>query len=190
MLKRTLVTLLSLFIFTTTVNAETPDIRDAVTVLNIAEKQLDYDEKLDMNSDGIISFEDCIIILKNLFDNDNKADKKLNVTINNKTFTIDISDTKAAEEFAKLCPKTFTMSELNGNEKFVYTDISFTAASQKIGHINVGDIMLYGDDCIVLFYESFDTPYSYTKIGHINNTEGLKEIVGKGSIVADFSYDS
>lgn len=29
--------------------------------------------------------------------------------------------------------------------------------------------MLFGSDCLVVFYQSFDTSYSYTKIGHIDN---------------------
>ncbi len=37
------------------------------------------------------------------------------------------------------------------------------------------------------FYESFNTPYSYTKIGSIKNTEGLSQAVGKGSITVKFS---
>ena len=33
--------------------------------------------------------------------------------------------------------------------------------------------MLYTDNCLVIFYKSFDTSYSYTKIGHINNLPDL-----------------
>ena len=43
--------------------------------------------------------------------------------------------------------------------------------------------MLYGDNCLVVFYESFDTEYSYTKIGHI---EGLLEM-GDGEVVVKFA---
>ena len=39
--------------------------------------------------------------------------------------------------------------------------------------INAGDIMLYGNNCLVVFYKSFDTTYSYTKIGHIDNLPNL-----------------
>ena len=42
--------------------------------------------------------------------------------------------------------------------------------------------MLYGNNCLVIFYKSFDTSYSYTKIGHIDNLDNL----GNGSITAKF----
>ncbi len=38
--------------------------------------------------------------------------------------------------------------------------------------------MLFGDNCLVIFYKSFETEYSYTKIGHIENLPDL----GKDSI--------
>ena len=34
--------------------------------------------------------------------------------------------------------------------------------------------MLYGDDCVVLFYESFDTPYSYTPIARVEDPDALR----------------
>ena len=75
------------------------------------------------------------------------------------------------------------MRELNGNEKYIYLDTTLPTNSSNPKRINVGDVMLYGDNCLVIFYKSFDTPYSYTKIGHIDNLENL----GKGSIKVKIS---
>jgi hypothetical protein len=33
--------------------------------------------------------------------------------------------------------------------------------------------MLYGNNCLVIFYKSFDTSYQYTKIGHIENLDDI-----------------
>ena len=42
--------------------------------------------------------------------------------------------------------------------------------------------MLYGDDCLVIFYEDFKTSYSYTKIGKIDNVDNLKNVLERGNI--------
>ncbi len=47
--------------------------------------------------------------------------------------------------------------------------------------------MLYGDNCVVVFYETFTTTYQYTPIGHIPNTEGLKEALGSGKVTIIFT---
>ena len=41
--------------------------------------------------------------------------------------------------------------------------------------IEAGDIMLFGNNCLVVFYKSFNSSYSYTKIGHIENLEELEK---------------
>ena len=185
-MKRVIISILAILILTTNVYADSFDLSDAINVLNIVENNRDYDVRLDINNDGVINFEDCAMILKKLFTSQPEA-AGMTVTVNSKTFDIELYDTKAAEEFAEMLPQTFNMTELNGNEKYIYTDTQFTSAAQKIVHINAGDIMLYGNNCIVLFYKSFDTPYSYTKIGHITNADELEETVGKGNITAKFS---
>ncbi len=104
------------------------------------------------------------------------------VTINDNTYTLVLENNKTAEEFYQLLPKDFNMSELNGNEKYIYMDNSLATSSYYPKHIEKGDVMLYGDDCLVIFYKSFDTNYSYTKIGHINNLDDL----GKENIIVKF----
>ena len=65
------------------------------------------------------------------------------------------------------------MNELNGNEKYGTLDKSLTTNSYNPGVINKGDVMLYGSNTLVVFYKTFNTSYSYTKIGHIDNLDDL-----------------
>lgn len=107
---------------------------------------------------------------------------EIKTIINDKTYILKLENNKTVEEFIKLLPQKYTMNELNGNEKYVYIDKSLPTNASNPKHIEKGDIMLYGDNCLVVFYESFDTTFEYTKIGHIENITSL----GSGSITVRF----
>ena len=108
---------------------------------------------------------------------------KLNMLVNNKTYTVLLEDNRAARELVRMLPLTIEMNELNGNEKYYYFDTSFSKDEEKVTTIQNGDVMLYGDDCLVLFYDSFSTPYRYTRIGHVENAEDLANILGNHSVI-------
>ena len=108
------------------------------------------------------------------------------IKIGYEQFTATLYDTTAAQAFAELLPMTLDMSELNGNEKYNYLSTTLPTKTERVGNINAGDIMLYGSNCIVLFYKSFSTAYSYTKIGRIDDVAGLQHAVGRGSVTVTF----
>lgn len=60
------------------------------------------------------------------------------------------------------------------------------AAASNPGSIQTGDLMLYGSSCLVLFYESFRTSYSYTRLGRVENPSGLASALGRGSVSVTF----
>ena len=112
---------------------------------------------------------------------------KITVTVNGKEFTAALEDNVTAEKFADMLPMTVDMTELNENEKYIYLDSSISASPQYYGSIKAGDIMLYGDNCLVIFYESFQTIHSYTRIGRISDCEGLKEALGTSDVTVTFA---
>lgn len=117
-----------------------------------------------------------------------EADNMLKISVNGKEFTAETEKNDTVRALGEILPLTLDMSELNGNEKYYYLDTSLPSDSERVGHINEGDIMLYGDSCLVVFYKSFDTSYSYTKIGHITDTAGLYEALGDGG--AEVTFES
>ncbi len=97
----------------------------------------------------------------------------LKITINDTLYTMDLENNETVKALINILPLEINMHELNGNEKYIYLDNSLPTSSNNIKRINAGDVMLYGSNCLVIFYQSFDTTYSYTKIGHINNLPNL-----------------
>ncbi len=114
--------------------------------------------------------------------NDMEVITNINVIIDGKKYVAKIENNETAQSFVNKLPQDFDMSELNGNEKYFYMDTTLPINPYNPKHIEAGDIMLYGDNCLVIFYESFDTNYSYTKIGHIDNLPYL----GNGNITIKF----
>lgn len=106
-------------------------------------------------------------------DNEEIAMDDVYINIDNKKLRIDLEDNSTASSLVKMLPLDLLMSDLNGNEKYVYLDESLPTNTYNPKRIEAGDVMLFGDDCFVIFYESFDTSYSYSKIGHINNLPKL-----------------
>ncbi len=74
------------------------------------------------------------------------------------------------------------MNELNGNEKYHYLSENLPTDSYRPVTIRNGDLMLYGSNCVVLFYETFASSYSYTRIGQLGNPSGLASVLGQGNV--------
>ena len=112
--------------------------------------------------------------------NNEKENKmaKIYASLNSEKLEINLEENSTASALVKLLPLDITMNDLNKNEKYAYLDKSLPTNTYSPKHIEAGDVMLFGNNCLVIFYKSFDTNYDYSKIGHIDNLPEL----GNGSI--------
>ena len=123
---------------------------------------------------------------------DNKEDKKTNaiknisLRINGTYFMMSVDEGEAGQEFAKSTPFELEMLELNGNEKYYEGDETLPTKEYKPEHIEAGDVMLYGDNTIVIFYKSFDTEFSYTRLGKIKGGENLEAMMRGEKVTVEF----
>lgn len=111
---------------------------------------------------------------------------KMNITIGNRTFTATLTDNETAKTFKSMLPMTLIMKELNNNEKYADLPGSLPANAAIPAKIQTGDLMLYGSSTLVLFYKTFSTSYSYTRLGSMDDVSGLVEALGKGNVKISF----
>ena len=112
------------------------------------------------------------------------ADTVIVVSAGGKSFTAKVEDSETGRAFVAKLPLTLSMTELNGNEKYCY-GVSLPTASRYYSTIEAGDLMLYGSNCVVLFYGAAGG-YSYTRIGRLTSTAGLASALGTGSASVTF----
>ena len=95
------------------------------------------------------------------------------IQIGNTGFAAKLYDNETTRALLALFPLDIGMDDLNHNEKFYYLENSLPANPESVGSVKAGDIMLYGPDCLVVFYESFATSYRYTRLGYITDASEL-----------------
>lgn len=117
------------------------------------------------------------------------ANSKIKLKFNSQIFTATLLDNKSVKAFKEMLPLTMKMTELNGNEKYVDLPHSLPISSYHPEMIQIGDLMLYGSKTFVLFYKSFSTPYSYTKLGSIDDVNGLASSLGSGNVTITFELE-
>lgn len=112
----------------------------------------------------------------------------LELQIGDEVFSAQLYESETTEALLELLPLTIDMEDLHGNEKFFYLSERLPTNSESPGHINAGDIMLYGDDCLVFFYDKLSTSHQYTRLGYIENVERFTQAVGEGDITVALDF--
>lgn len=113
----------------------------------------------------------------------------LSIQVGNINFKAILYDNVSTQALIEKFPLTLDMGELNGNEKFYFFSENLPTDSEKMVKVKTGDLMLYGSDCLVLFYENFSTSYSYTRLGYIEDVRGLVDALGNSSVEVTFDLN-
>ena len=115
-----------------------------------------------------------------------KTLRTIKISIGDKNFSATLEENPTARAFAEMLPLEVEMIELNGNEKYFYLDKNLPNAPANVNRIHAGDLMLFGSNCVVIFYKNFSTSYSYTRLGKINNPADLEKALGAGNVRVKF----
>jgi len=111
------------------------------------------------------------------------------MTVGERRFAITLTDNAAARAFAAQLPLTLDMGDLNDNEKHVRLPKALPVDENRPGTIRNGDIMLWSKDTLVVFYQTFSSPYSYTRLGRVDDPSGLAAALGPRAVRIVFSKD-
>lgn len=110
----------------------------------------------------------------------------MKITIGTAVFTATLYNNPSTNAWRAMLPLTIDMTALNGNEKYYDLPNNLPANASIGGDIKVGDLMLYGNNTLVLFFKSFNTSYNYTKLGYVDNPTGLATALGNGNVIVKF----
>lgn len=111
---------------------------------------------------------------------------KMKITIGKKVFTATLENSDAASAFAAMLPLTVTMHDVNQNEKAYDLAVRLPSTDANPRTIRTGDLMLWSSRTVVVFYKGFSTPYSYARLGRIDDPAGLAEALGAGDVTVKF----
>ena len=106
--------------------------------------------------------------------------------IREKKFPFTLEDNNAANKLKEKLSLKLEMKGDISHEKYYQFKETFKTNIYSPGTIEEGDILLYQNDYLVLFYETFSTSYSYTKLGKVTSTDGLKDALGNGDITVSW----
>jgi hypothetical protein len=114
---------------------------------------------------------------------DNRTNQAhMTISVQGSHFKVSLQDNATTRALLQMLPLTLSMEDLHANEKFHFLSLDLPAAESSVGQIEAGDIMLYGKNCLVIFYASFKTSYRYTRIGKVDQPSKLAAALGKGTV--------
>jgi len=116
-------------------------------------------------------------------------EERMWMTVGDKRFAITLEDNDSTRALAQLLPLTLDMAELHANEKYASLPQRLPARAARPGTIRNGDLMLYGNDTLVIFYQTFESAYAYTRLGRVDSPDQLVETLGNGIVSVHFTLD-
>lgn len=133
----------------------------------------------------------AFILMISIFFTVNAQEKEMtmnaSVSIGTKSYSVTAEDNDAAKAFFGRLPISITMNEWAGNSEY-YAKLSKKINTDGIkspSAFETGDIAIYNNTSLVIFYADTKNTAGYAKIGHIVEAEGVKDALkaAKGKVI-------
>lgn len=115
-------------------------------------------------------------------------ENNLYLAVGQHDFSLRLANNETATALMDLLPLQLNMQAME-HEKYFFFDRQFPVSSYQPIDLAAGDVMLYGSNCLVIFYEDFTTSYSYTRIGWIDEPLALATALGTGPIKIELTKE-
>ena len=165
-----LLAVLSLSACATGQTPDTPDTPPAVVAgQEVGETHVSEEEEAGQETDG------------------EQEEAMLKITVGDEELLAVFEDNSSAEEFRELLaegPVTVEMEDYGGFEKVGPLGTTLTRNDQQIT-TEPGDVILYQGNQITIYYGT--NTWSFTRLARIQDSEGLQEKLGKGTVSVIFS---
>jgi hypothetical protein len=113
----------------------------------------------------------------------------IKLEIGSSVYTATLLDNSTVAKLKAMLPLNLKMTELNGNEKYFHLPTKLPMDEINPRTIKTGDLMLWGPNSLVLFYKTFKTSYSYTRLGRIEDSTGLATALGDHDVSVKFTLE-
>ena len=117
------------------------------------------------------------------------SEMKMIVNVKGTEFKATLENNSAAETLVSMIennPLELDLRDYGGFEKVGSLGFSLPSSNTQIT-THSGDIVLYQENQIVMFYGS--NSWSYTKLGHIDDLRGWEDALGRGNVTVILSVD-
>lgn len=142
----------------------------------------------------------CLIALSSLsvwgatgegsnLENQSVKSDKIKMRVGSNSFAVTLLDNEATKRLKARLPLTIRMKDLHSNEKHFDLPKALPTNASNPEVIKAGDVMLYGSRTLVVFYKSFPTTYSYTRLGQVDNPAKLESVLGSGDVTITFASE-
>lgn len=112
---------------------------------------------------------------------------EIELIVDGMSFSGTLYDNATTKSFRALLPLSVEMKDYSDNEKYYNLSEDLPTHSINLKTVSSGDLMLFGSSTLVLFYEEFNTSYSYSKIAKVEDAERLSVLLrGKKSVNITF----
>ncbi len=101
-------------------------------------------------------------------------DKLLGVEINDNLYILELEDTEMAKDLLYMSPFKLNMEKDNNSLKG-YLNTSLSGNNSYVKKASIGDVMLYNNNCLVIYTKDIELDDNYILIGHIVDLDIITE---------------